>query len=422
MRMIFSPSKLQGTLPAIPSKSDAHRALICAALSDGPTRLQMPDWPAQDIQATIRCLEALGARIERTGGVLLIKPIDQPREMPVLDCGESGSTLRFLLPVAAALGRGALVTGSGRLPRRPMAPLLKSLRAGGVKIEGDALPLRLEGRLTSGIYQLPGDVSSQFVSGLLFALPVLPEGGTVLVSEKLQSAAYVDMTLETLARFSVQVKKLPDGYRVMPAQRYLTPGTYKVEGDWSNMAFFLCAGALSGPVTCTGLPKDCLQADRAVARLLARFGARVTQEESRITVSPGTLRAIKADLSQIPDLAPPLAVVASAARGRTLLFGAGRLRMKESDRLRTVTAMLRALGADVTEGPDTLTITGRPELSGGPVDAAGDHRIAMAAAIAASRCAGETVLEGTEAVEKSYPSFYNDYSLLGGKCHVVNHR
>jgi len=420
--MLFKPASLSGNLSAAPSKSDAHRALICAALSKGESRLLMPDWRSGDLEATIRCLGALGANITREDGLLRVEPMRRVVGMPVLGCGESGSTLRFLLPVVAALGHGAIFIAEGGLPGRPLRPLLDCLRAGGARVLSESPLLALEGSISSGTYRVPGDVSSQFISGLLFALPLLPEGGEIEITSRLESAGYVEMTLRTLERFSVEVIHTQNGFRIPSGQSYRAPERLEVEGDWSNMAFFLGVGALRAPVACDGLSADSKQGDRAVLPLLERFGARVEQNGTRAKVSPGVLRGIEADMSQIPDLAPILATVASVARGTTRLYGAGRLRMKESDRLRTVSAMLRSLGADITEEADSLVIEGRSLLRGGLANSCGDHRIAMAAAMAATVCSGDTVLEGAGSVSKSYPSFYDDYKRLGGSCNVVDAR
>lgn len=423
MRMMFTPTPLSGVLHAIPSKSDAHRALICAALCKDPVTLLMPELPSEDVKVTIRCLRALGADIARDGDSLRVKPLRPSDGIAELNCRESGSTLRFLLPVTAALGRSALFTGEGRLSKRPTGPLLDCLRAGGTRFAGDSVPMRMEGSLASGTYRLPGDVSSQFISGLLLALPLLPEGGEIELTSPLESAGYVEMTLRTLERFSVTVRRTQKGFCVPPGQSYRAPQRLEVEGDWSNMAFFLGMGALGAPVACTGLSADSMQGDRAILPLLERFGAVVEQNEEWVKVSPGPLRGIEADLRQIPDLAPVLAAVASVSRGATRLYGASRLRMKESDRLHTVCAMLRSLGAQITEGEDYLLIEGKPALRGGHANSYGDHRIAMAAAVVAGTvCTGNTVLEGAGSVEKSYPSFYEDYRKLGGVCDVVDVR
>ena len=430
MTLKIYPSRLRGELPAVPSKSAAHRLLICAALADVPTRVVMPDWPAEDIRATIRCLRALGAEIGREGRALVVTPVATGKgaagECAEFDCGESGSTLRFLLPIAAALQREARFTGAGRLPERPLGPMIECLRTGGATLECEsplrALPLALSGRLSPGAYRLPGDVSSQFISGLLLALPLLPEGGEIRLTGALESASYVEMTIEALARFSVRVEQLQDGFRVPPGQRYKSPGEAIVEGDWSNMAFFLAAGALGGPVTCTGLSADSAQGDREILAFLERFGARIERGADRVTVTQGALRAIEADVSQTPDLAPALAALAALSEGESLIDGAGRLRMKEVDRLRAIRNLLAGLGSRAEEGENSLRVTGQRALPGGCADGAGDHRMAMAAAIMGAACDGASVLTGAESVAKSYPSFFEDFKKLGGRFDVLDNR
>lgn len=418
MRVVCRPGRLTGTLPAIPSKSDAHRILICAALADAPTRVGMDTRLSGDVAATVRCLRALGASFTDTGDALTATPISKAPAFPVLDCGESGSTLRFLLPVAAALGCGAVFTGTGRLPQRPIGPLVQAARAGGILADGETLPLRIEGKLSAGTYTLPGNISSQFISGLLLAFPLLEGGGAIVLEQPLESAAYVEMTRRTLARFSVSATPTESGFSLPAGQALRTPKEITVEGDWSNTAFFLAAGALGGPVRCTGLSEDSLQGDRAVVDLLARFGAKAAGD----TVESNALRAIEVDARGIPDLVPILSVVASVAAGTTRIGNAARLRLKESDRLRTVAHMLRALGGKVEEGADFLLIEGQSSLRGGHVDCCDDHRIAMAGAIAATVCREQTILDGAEAVAKSYPRFFEDYRMLGGNCDVIHDR
>lgn len=421
MKVICYPGTLRGSLRAIPSKSDAHRLLICAALADGPTTLRLPGWQGEDIAATLRCLTALGASFAQQGDEIRAAPIGGPPASPVIACGESGSTLRFLLPVVAALGCGGTFTGTGRLPQRPIGPLLDALKAGGIRCQGEGLPLTLSGKLEPGTYSLPGDVSSQFVSGLLFALP-LTGGGEIVLQGPLESKGYVDMTVESLSRFHISIQATEKGYRVPPGQAYRSPGEAGVQGDWSNAAFFLAAGALGGPVECSGLGLPSTQGDAAVVQLLARFGAVVRTQGDYVTVSAGaTRKTMTIDARGVPDLVPILAVVASVTPGITEFLGVGRLRLKESDRLTSVTRMLTALGAQAWEGPDRLFVQGKSSLTGGWVDCAYDHRIAMAAAIAATLCRGETLLEGAEAVNKSYPSFFDDFEKLGGRCHVLDH-
>lgn len=420
MQVNCYPGKLQGAIGAIPSKSDAHRILICAALADKPTRVVMDLQLSEDIAATVRCLRALGAVIAEDGDALIVTPIADCPQSPLLDCGESGATLRFLLPVVAALGCGAVFTGSGRLPQRPIGPLVQALSAGGVAVDSDALPLNMTGKLTASAYTLPGNISSQFITGLLLALTLLPEGGEISLEHKLESAAYVDMTFNTLAAFSFTAERTERGVKAPAGQTLRSPGEIAVEGDWSNMAFFLAAGALGGPVACSGLARKSVQGDREITALLARFGARVKQTEDVVVTEAQHLQAIEIDAREIPDLVPILAVVAAVSSGKTKIAGAARLRIKESDRLQTVRCMLADLGGKVEEGADFLLIEGQERLRGGTVDCCGDHRIAMAAAIAATACQEKTVLVGAEAVAKSYPSFFEDYKRLGGHCDVVN--
>ena len=245
MQILCEPGLLQGNIHAIPSKSDAHRLLICAALSNQPTKIIMPGWQGEDIKTTIRCLSALGASFQPTEQGCIVNPITVPLKNPILDCKESGSTLRFLLPIVAALGCGGRFIGSGRLPERPISPLLEALKKGGVFIDSNTLPFQLEGKLLSKKYMIPGNVSSQFISGLLFALPLIEGGGTIHVKRPLESAGYVNMTLDTLNQFSIYIETSTNKFRVPPNQYYQSPKKVSVEGDWSNMAFFLTAGALA---------------------------------------------------------------------------------------------------------------------------------------------------------------------------------
>ena len=419
------PGALAGTVQAVPSKSDAHRALIAAALADGPTVLLF-DGTSRDIEATLACLQALGAKIRRRDGGVEVTPLwerqdsPEPADSPVpfLDCGESGSTLRFLLPVAAALYRQAEFTGRPGLAARPLGELQKALEKGGAGFSASRLPLRVTGPLRSGVYELPGNVSSQYVSGLLFALPLLEKDSLLRLTSPLESAGYVEMTLRTLRTFSVGIEEIPGGYRIPGRQSYRSPGQLLIEGDWSNAAFFLAAGALGQGVAVEGLQPDSLQRDRLIAGLLEEFGAKVEWREKRLLAAGGRLSGIRIDAGQIPDLVPILAVVAAYAKGRTEIRNAGRLRLKESDRLATVAAMLKGLGAAVEELPQGLVITGRGELTGGRADSANDHRIAMAAAVAAAYARGPSELADPWAVCKSYPGFYEDFKSLGGNVDV----
>jgi len=415
MTVTLAGGSLSGAVAAIPSKSDVHRLLICAALADGPTQIRCAG-TSGDIAATVRCLRALGAEIRQTADGFTVAPIRTPAEAPLLDCGESGSTLRFLLPVACALGANAAFTGAGRLPERPLSPLYEELQRHGCTLSPQGrFPLTAAGRLLPGAFTLDAGVSSQFVSGLLFALPLLPGESTLALTGRVESGPYIDLTVAALTRFGAALHKTETGWRIPGGRRLHTPGTVAAEGDWSNAAFWLCAGALGGGVTVTGLAADSLQGDRRITELLTRFGADVSVTEDRVTVRPAPLRGVRLDAADIPDLVPVLAAVAAAAEGETVITGAARLRLKESDRLRTTAGTLRALGADVRETADGLRIRGTPALAGGvTVSGCGDHRIVMTAAVAAIRCRRPATVTGAEAVDKSYPGFFRDYAALGG--------
>lgn len=411
-----------GTIRAIASKSEAHRLLICASLADCETFITCMD-RSEDIDATARCLEALGADIRYEQNGFIVTPIDKTTEHQdtkylVLDCGESGSTLRFLLPVCSALGLRVSFNMSGRLHARPLSALYEEMVSHGCTLsEQGYSPLTCEGRLTSGTYTIAGNISSQYISGLLFALPLLSGDSIIRVEGVLESRPYVEMTLDAMRLFDLTV--LEDDcqvFRIPGGQTGCSPKNVRVEGDWSNAAFWLSAGAIGqNGITCTGLNLDSRQGDRAVVTLLARFGANVTYKNDYVRVSPGKLRGIEIDAGDTPDLVPVLAAVASYADGKTIIRNAGRLRIKESDRLHTVTTSLSGLGADITEMEDGLIIVGKKSLSGGESESFGDHRIAMAAAIISARCVGPVLIKNAQAVNKSYPGFFKDFTTaLGG--------
>lgn len=394
------------------SKSQAHRMLICAALSESPSHLILDGFSA-DIEATLQCLEALGARFTQEADGLSIIPIETRPAYAKLDAGESGSTLRFLLPVLGALGVRAEVRMHGRLPERPLSPLWEVLEAHGMQLRQDGAVLHTDGQLCAGDYCLPGNVSSQFISGLLFALPLLGDDSTLTVTGALQSARYVAMTEQALAAAGILTKKDGQVWQIGGEQRYAAPAVQTVEGDWSNAAFFLCMGALSETgVTVTGLNPESLQADRAITELLTRFGAELTVSGQTVTVRRGALHGITLDAGPIPDLIPVVSCLAALCDGETRIENAARLRLKESDRLQSTAALLSSLGGSVRELPDGLVIWGRARLSGGTADACGDHRIAMSAAMAACGCAGPVTVLGSECVAKSYPAFWKDFASL----------
>jgi len=409
------PGALSGEIEAITSKSAAHRALICAALCEDRTKVVIKD-TSNDIESTISCLSAMGANIiaGREENYCLIKGISHGKNEPLINCGESGSTFRFLLPAAVHLCVRAQFKGEARLPERPVSHLLGALRSGGAEFSADRLPFSVSGALKSGEYSLPGNISSQFVSGLLFVLPLLDGDSVITLTSTLESAAYIDMTVNMLRRFGIEIDIDVNSYKIKGNQKYKSPEVIEVENDWSNAAFFLTAGAIGEPVALKGLDMDSAQGDRKIVDLLKQFGAKIEVKKDSVKISPNELHGIDIDVCEIPDLLPVLAVAGAFARGKTTLYNAARLRLKESDRLSSVYEMLNGLGARVEEKPDRLVITGGKKLRGGIVDSKADHRIPMSAAVCACFCGNETLIKGAEAVNKSYPRFFEDFTGLGG--------
>ena len=408
MDIAIEPGTLRGRVEVPASKSAAHRALICAALAGGESTLS-PIQPIKDILVTLDAVRALGAQASLSDRTVTVQGgLERPPQADI-DCVESGSTLRFLVPIACALGIGARFFGTGQLPRRPMSPLTdERARHGAVIGRGGGEILSVGGRLSPGSYRLAGNISSQYITGLLLALPLLEGGSELLLTSPLESAGYVDMTIETMSQFGVQVEIVPGGYRVEGGQRY-SPRSCAIEGDYSGAAFWLCADALGSQVEVAGLNPGTLQGDRKIVGILEKM--RTGQD---------SLRGTEIDVSQVPDLMPVLAATAAFAEGVTTITGAARLRIKESDRLATVTEGLQALGAQVEEHSDRLVISGKDRLRGGcTVSSYGDHRVAMALSIAALRCDRPVTITGAHCVEKSYPDFYKDFKQLGGNCHVV---
>lgn len=451
------PKKLSGTLAAPPSKSHAHRVLIAqklARIQSGRDRdFDIPSF-SQDIEATKNCLVQLD------------------KAMPYLDCKESGSTLRFMIPVAMALKDEAVFMGTGKLPERPISPLKEEMEAHGCVFSmGDRNQkvsdrykeiCTVRGRLQPGAYRLAGNISSQFITGLLFALPVLSGDSTLELTTKLESAGYVDLTLDVLRDFGIDIKERTSSegfniYEIKGNQRYVEPDKTSIQCDWSNAAFWLACGALGGDVTLTGLDLASSQRDKEFTDILREMGAELSlnaetagtlaavdaapknpgnSESSGGSENPGNsenpgsslcsirctgndLRAVEVNVSQIPDLVPVLASVMSLARGASLITHAERLRIKESDRLSTVYDFLSRLGADITDGGDGLSLTGLENLTGGEVYGHNDHRIVMAAAVASCGCTEPVIIRGAQAVSKSYPDFFKDFAALGGEVHEI---
>ena len=406
MDVTIVPGTLKGAVTPPPSKSQAHRLILAAALSGGISTLSNVDF-SQDIEATLGCLSALGTGVERRdkGQVKLHglgNSIPQAGPIPVLDCGESGSTLRFLIPAALVVIGGGIFTGHGRLMERPQEPYFRLFEEKGISYEKKDGKLTVQGTLEPGEYVLPGNVSSQFFTGLLYALPLLDGDSILRASTPLESRGYVDMTLDALRTFGVTVDETEPGVFAIPGRQRYQPKELAVEADWSNAAFWYAANFLGAQVDIQNLNPDSVQGDRQIGALYWKLAR------------PGD---VDIDLCQCPDLAPPLAAMAAVRRGTTRFVNAGRLRMKESDRLQTIAQTLNTLGAKAQVGEDTLTLEGVDHLEGGTVDGCNDHRIAMMAAAAAVACKQPVTILGAECVKKSYPHFWWDYTALGGEVH-----
>ena len=421
MNIRLKPCRFCGEVTAISSKSDAHRLLSASALSDRPTFIRCNARSA-DITATVNCLNSLGADIKFVDGGISVKPIKEKRKSAVLDCNESGSTIRFLLPVAAALGTNTEFTGGGRLPERPLSPLREQMEAHGVVFSPiNVFPVKISGEMTSGEFTIKGNISSQFITGLLFALPLLNGNSIINVIPPVESRPYIDMTLNTLKKFGITVTEKSNSFFIPGGQKYASPGTVESEGDWSNSAFFLTAGAVSGRVTVTGLDVSSVQGDKQILTILKEMGAEITVEQGSITVKKGDLHGINIDARNIPDLVPIISVAAAAANdGETVITGAERLKIKESDRLTAVYESFKALGVDISKTDDGLVINKTGIVVGGAVSGYNDHRMVMALSVLSAVSSGDIILRGAEAVNKSYPNFFEDFSSLGGSYNVIN--
>ncbi len=443
MKILITPSRLEGVIDAIPSKSHAHRVLIAQKLAQlqGQNKtdgLIIPTF-SRDIEATKNCLVQLD------------------KEMPFLDCKESGSTLRFLLPVTMALKSRAVFIGTGKLPDRPISPLKEEMECHGCTFEMGSKHQKISdkykeicnvgGRLQPGEYHLAGNISSQFITGLIFALPLLDGDSLLKLTTPLESSGYVNLTLDVLKRFGIEIgiKTSDEGYDIyeIPGnQKYVEPDGLFIEGDWSNAAFWLACGALGGSITMRGLDMDSSQGDKEILNILKAMGAdvAVTPPQNHDSASPTVseitvkgrgfpaesttntamlLQGIDVNVSQIPDMVPVLAAIMSVSSGTSMITNAERLKIKESDRLRTVYDFLSKLGADISYGGTGLSLTGKTSLTGGQVTSHNDHRIAMAAAVASCVCNDNVTIENAEAVKKSYPDFFKDFISLGGQAKEI---
>ncbi len=419
----ITPHQLTGRIEVPPSKSVSHRAIIAAALARG-TSLIKNVLLSEDMIATCQAVESLGAgisyhqegdhrfslRITGTGTIALKKN--------QVDCNESGSTLRFLIPLLLLQDQAVTITGKSGLASRPLKPYYTIFEQKGINYEhledGKNLPLLVQGKLQAGVYHLDGNVSSQFITGLMFALPLLAGDSQIQISGPLESKPYVDITLSVLKDFGIEISQEgQQKYRIKGNQSY-RPRDYRVEGDFSQGAFWLVAGTIGQTITCLDLKLASCQGDKAILEIIKEMGGDISDQEGQLVAKPAKTRGTIIDVSQCPDLVPVLAVLASMSEGESRMIRGERLRFKESDRLATTADLINRLGGQARETPDGLIISGVEAFSANRVESYSDHRIAMAAAIASIRTDGPFVLGGAEAVNKSYPHFWQDFNGLGG--------
>ncbi len=406
MNIVITPKPFAGRVVIPPSKSISHRALICAALSKGESRITGV-LRCEDISATTDALTALGAEIRTENDITYVRGIEKLPEFAEINCRESGSTLRFMMPVCAALGVEAVFTGAGKLPTRPVTPYLDQFPKHGVQFLSDTFPYHIKGKLTAGVYPVTGDISSQFITGLMFAMPLLDGASAIQLTSPLQSKPYADITVNCMRNFGIETLEINGSYNIKGIQSY-KPADFTVEGDCSQAAFFAVANELGSNIEIAGVNRNSVQGDRAVFDII----------EMPIKIN-GSYSGFDIDASDIPDLVPILTVLACFAEGTSHICGCKRLRLKESDRLASISSVLNSLGADVRIINDELEINGVKKLSGGVCSSFNDHRIAMSLAVASQRCTAPLTITGAECVAKSYPTFFEDLRALGGEYDVV---
>ncbi len=424
----INPSNLNGEIIIPPSKSISHRAIIAASLSNGESNIDNIIF-SDDINATIEAMKSFGAIIKKSKNLneyetssLNIKGTHNIKLLSdKIDCRESGSTLRFLVPFAGLINNKVTFTGRGKLISRPLDVYYKLFDKQNIKYENNEgkLPLSVNGRLSPGIFEVKGNISSQFITGLLFTLPLLDGQSKIVVTTNLESKGYVDLTLDILKKFSINVENNEYKEFIINGNQSYKQMDYRIEGDFSQAAFWIVAGILGSKITCNGLDLNSNQCDKAILDIIDKMGANLTLNNESVMASESTIKGITIDVSQCPDLVPILAVLGALSKGTTKIINASRLRIKESDRLKAIASELNKLGADVEELEDGLVINGKSELRGGIVDSWNDHRIAMALAIASIKCKESVTITNSEAVKKSYPGFWDDFKMLGG---IINER
>lgn len=411
MDVRIKANNVGGSVKILSSKSHLHRLILASVLADKPTKIEYEGTLCSDVLATIDCVEKIGANVKIEKNSLYVTPIYSiPKENVSVCCGESGSTLRFILPIFSALGVSYKVDVKGRLKSRPLSPLDKIMANSGITFSNMGVyPLSVSGKLNNNNFEIDGGVSSQFITGLLFCLPLLG-GGIVKVKGILQSKPYIDITTSVLRKFGITVIENNNVYTVSGS--YKSPTEVKSDGDWSNSAFFLTLGAISNSVKVQGLNLESEQGDKKIIKILKEMGALV-EIQSDITVKKGTLKGVVIDASNIPDLVPILSVCASVSQGKTEIINAERLKLKESDRIASTVDMINSLGGCAKAKKDGIEIEGVSQLKGGIVNGVNDHRIVMASAIASAVSVNPVIIKDSQAVNKSYPDFFERLESLG---------
>lgn len=414
----LNPSKLKGEVVIPTSKSVCHRAVICAGLSEGVSNIDNVVF-SQDVEATCGAMSNLGVEIalDKEASKIKVKGASklEPKDVSI-NCFESGSTLRFLIPVAATTGKKVTFDGKGKLVERPLEDYYRIFDEQQIHYENadGKLPLTIDGKLKAGEYRIKGDVSSQFISGLLFALPLLDGDSKIIVTTELESKPYVDLTIDALKTFSVDVENVNYREFIIKGNQKYKASDYRVEGDFSQVAFWLVAGSIGADVVCDGMNINSLQGDKAVLEIIKSMGGEITVEGNKIKAIPSKTKGTVIDAAECPDLVPVLTVLAALSQGTTEIVNAARLRFKESDRLSAITSELNKIGADIEEKEDGLIIRGKEFLIGGTVDSWNDHRIAMALAVASIRCKEPVIIRDSSCIKKSYPNFWEHFKELGG--------
>lgn len=415
------PKKLKGSVNIPPSKSLAHRAIISSGLAKGESIIENISY-SKDILATIYGMNSFGVSINEmhkdNNKALNIKGVNRIEiQNNIIDCKESGSTLRFLIPIALLQDdREVTFIGTGKLPQRPLDEYYNIFNEGNILYQNERgkLPLKLKGKLKPGEFYLKGNISSQFITGLMFALPLLNGDSKIIITCKLESKAYVDLTMDILNKFGIKIENnLYKEFYIRGNQSYINRH-YKVEGDFSQAAFWLVAGTIGEEISCKDLNINSLQGDKEIINIIKSMGGSIDVSEDYIKSNSSKLKGIIIDSSEIPDLVPILAVAGSVSRGVTKIINAKRARIKECDRLHAIACELNKIGGEVEELEDSLIIKGNKKLKGGVVDSWNDHRIAMALAVASIACEKPLIINNSEVVEKSYPTFWEEFKNVGG--------